>query len=76
MDKGKERYVISPLNVEPYVSNNVLEKGYGKIDAEALIEKTRAPRLNPRDNMSYFAPSTPPISRQKGITVKEDLYNG
>ena len=74
MDKGKEMHVIhSVLDTEQYVSKNVLERGFGKIDAEAIIEKTKAPRTLPRDRNSYFLNSEAPISRQKGIEVKENL---
>lgn len=73
MEKGKEQHVISPMDAGPYISKNVLEVGYGKIDAEALINKTKADRLLPREKLNYFASSVPPISRQKGIEVKENL---
>ena len=79
MELGKENNIIqSPLNPGEFAGSgeSILDKGYGKIDAQNLIERTRAPRRNPRDGMSFLAPSDNPLSRQApGINVKGDMYN-
>ena len=69
MDKGKEDHIISPLNPGEFMqsSESILSKGYGTIDSEKLMERTRAPRVLPREGYgaSYFRSSDSPLYDKK-----------
>ncbi len=74
---GKERSVINPAKHGAYMQEDasaLISRGYGVIKAEELIEATRAPRMAPRDGMSYLMP-TVPASQQQAFQVKEDHTN-
>lgn len=77
MDKGKEWAVMdASLDSDRYITNDIgkiLDRGYGVIQANELVEATRSPRLLPRDGLSYLMPATSvsPV----GAKGKEDMSN-
>lgn len=78
MESGRERNIISPLEPGAYMpdsSSKVLSQGFGKINAEELIDRTSGSRILPRENLNPFASSQSPFSKQKGMNVKEELSN-
>jgi hypothetical protein len=77
MDKGKEWAVMNAgMDSDRYIENDIgkiLDCGYGQVQSSELVEATRAPRVLPREGLSYLMPTTPvsPI----GAKGKEDMSN-
>jgi len=77
MDKGKEWAVMNAgLDSDRYITNDIgkiLDRGYGEIQAQELVDATRSSRLLPREGMSYLMPQT--SVSPAGAKGKEDMSN-